>query len=254
MEFSSSEHGVLRPIRKAKVYEEIVAEIQRLIAEGRLKPGDRLPPERELASAFGVSRGSVRDAIRALEVMGLVEVRQGDGTVIRELSPEVLVRPLAGVLLHKRQLLRDLLDMRRIIEPPLAARAALRARPEEVARLEEILRRQEAKMARGDLAMEEDSEFHYVIATAARNDVALRVIDVLMDLLKDCREQSLQTPGRRERSLAGHRQVLAAIRDRDPAAAEAAMRRHIDEVGEVLRLQDEDLPAGVALDESERRR
>ncbi len=199
-----------------------------------------------------MSRGSVRDAIRALEVMGLVEVRQGDGTLVRELSPDALVRPLASVLVQKRQLLRDLLDMRKIIEPPLAARAALHATPEEVARLEAILERQAAKMARGELAMEEDGEFHYVIATAARNDVALRVIDVLMDLLRECREQSLQTPGRRERSLAGHRQVLAAIRSRDPAAAEAAMRRHIEEIEEVLRLRDDEL-AGWAPADRERR-
>lgn len=252
MEPASPEAAPLRPIRKAKLYEEIVAELQRLLAEGRLKPGDRLPPERELAQAFGVSRGSVRDAIRALEVMGLVEVRQGDGTVVRDLSPEMLVRPLASVLVHKRRLLRDLLDMRRIIEPPLAARAAARARPEEIARLEAILHRQEDKMARGELAIEEDTEFHYAIATAARNDVALRVIDVLMDLLRDSREQSLQTPGRRERSLAGHRQVLAAIAARDPAAAEAAMRRHIEEIGEVLRLGDEAVATGLGVGDGER--
>lgn len=231
--------NIVRPVRRAKVYEEIVAELQRLISKGQLKPGDRLPPERELAALFGVSRGSVRDAIRALEVMGAVEVRQGDGTIIRDTTPEVLVRPLATLLMHKRQMLRELMDMRKILEPPLAARAAERATEEQIARLEAILVRQAEKIARGELAIEEDTEFHYTIGTAAHNSVALKVIDVLMDLLKDSREQSLQLPERRQSSLVAHREILHAIRQRDASSAEDAMRRHIEAIEQVLGLHDE---------------
>ncbi len=224
----------LEPIRRTRVYEQVAARIQQLILEGELRPGDRLPTERELAERFRVSRSSVRDAIRVLQLMGLVEPRQGEGTVVRDLSPEAVVHPLASLLVRSRALLTDLLDVRKMIEPHLAARAAQHATEEEIRRLQTILDRQRAKAEQGELAVEEDSEFHYTIATAARNQVILRILDVLMDLLRTSRERSLQVPGRLQKSLEGHGRILAAIRRRDPAAAEAAMRRHLEEIEEVL--------------------
>ncbi len=224
----------LEPIRRTRVYEQVASRIQQLILEGEFRPGDRLPTERELAEQFRVSRSSVRDAIRVLELMGLVEARQGEGTVVRDLSPDAVVTPLASLLLRSRGLLADLLDVRKMIEPHLAARAAVHATEEEVARLQAILDRQRAKAQAGQLAVEEDSEFHYTIATAARNQVILRILDVLMDLLRTSREKSLQVPGRLQKSLEGHRRILRAIRRRDPAAAEAAMRRHLEEIEQVL--------------------
>jgi len=109
-------------VRKTKLYEEVAKQIQRQIIEGSLKPGDKLPPERELAEKFEVSRSSVRDAIRALELIGLVEPRQGDGTVVCDLSADSLVNPLATMLLRKRELVGELLDVRKMIEPPRGAR------------------------------------------------------------------------------------------------------------------------------------
>jgi len=219
---------------RSRVYEEVAAQIQRLIADGRLRPGDKLPAERELAETFRVSRGSLRDAIRTLELMGMVEARQGEGTVVRDLTPDSLVVPLSTVLVRKRELVAELLDVRRMIEPGLAGRAARHATPAEVAELEEILRRQEARMRRGEPAVEEDSEFHYAIARAARNRVVLKVLDVLMDLLRESRARSLQVKGRQERSHAGHRRILKAIQRRDAAGAEAAVRRHLGEIEEIV--------------------
>jgi len=224
----------LEPVRKTRIYEEVAAQIQRLIADGRLRPGDRLPPERELAERFGVSRTSVRDAIRVLELIGLVEPRQGEGTVVRDLSPDSLVNPLASLLTRNRALLADLLDVRKMIEPALAARAAVHASEEDLAALDRIVARQREKIRQGELAIEEDSEFHNTIATAAKNRVVLRVLDVLMDLLRESREHSLQVAGRLQRSLDGHRRILDAIRRRDPAAAEAAMRQHLEEIEDIL--------------------
>lgn len=224
----------LGTVRKVKVYEEVAGQIQRLIIAGKLKPGDRLPPERELAETCGVSRASVREAIRLLETLGLAEPRHGEGTIIRDLNPRSLVYPLATLLTRKRTMLAEVLDVRKMIEPPLAARAAAEASADEIARLAEILASQEEKVRRGELPIEEDSRFHYTIATVARNSVALKVVDVLMDLLQESRQRSLQVKGRLQKSLEGHRRVLAAIRRRHPAAAEAAMRRHIEEVHEVL--------------------
>ncbi|MFL5376284.1 MAG: FadR/GntR family transcriptional regulator [Myxococcales bacterium] len=227
----------LEAVRKERRYEQVAEQIQKLIAEGTLKPGDRLPPERELATRFGVARSSIRDAVRTLEVMGILEPRQGTGTVVRDLSADSLVVPLATVLVRKRELVEELIDVRRILEPALAARAAKNATVEEVMELEDILRRQREKMSRGQPTIEEDSEFHYAIGRAARNSVVLKVLDILMDLLRESRARSLQTQGRPERSYAGHQRVLRAIKRRDPDAAEKAVRKHLEEIESIVMRQ-----------------
>jgi len=221
-------------VRRTRVYEEVAKQIERLIVEGGLKPGEKLPPERELVEMFQVSRSSIRDAIRTLELAGLVEPRQGEGTVVCDLSADSLVNPLAAVLVRKRELVAELIDVRKMIEPPLAARAATHASAAEIAYLEDILRRQGEKVRRGELAIEEDSEFHYNIAVAAKNSVVLKVLDVLMDLLRVTRERSLQVEGRLQRSFAGHRRIFSAIKRRDAPAAEGAMHRHLEEIEEII--------------------
>jgi GntR family transcriptional regulator, transcriptional repressor for pyruvate dehydrogenase complex len=220
-------------IRKNRVHEEVARQIEQLILK-KLQPGDKLPAERELAGVLGVSRSSIRDAIRRLEVMGLVEPRQGAGTVVREISTDTLVSPLANVIAHKRLLVGELLDFRKMLEPPLAAHAATHGSAEDLTAMEEILQRQDKRVRGGELAVEEDSEFHYRIALASGNSVVLKVMDVVMDLLRETRSRSLQSEGRPRKSLAGHRRILAAIKRRDAAAAEAAMRQHIQDVEKMV--------------------
>jgi len=220
-------------IRRNKVYEEVAKQIERLILK-KLRPGDKLPSERELAEMLQVSRSSIRDAIRGLELMGLVEPRQGAGTIVREVSAESLVNPFANALKHRQELVSELLDFRKMLEPPLAARAATHASPEEISEMEEILQRQEATLSRGEASIAEDAEFHYSIALASGNSVVLKVLDILMDLLRETRERSLQLKGRPQKSLAGHRRILAAIKRHDAEAAKAAMRRHIEDVEEIV--------------------
>ena len=221
-------------VRKTRVFEGVAQQIQRLIVDGAIKPGERLPPERELAARLSVSRSSVRDAIRILELAGLVVPRQGEGTVVADLAPENVAAPIAAILLRKRELIGELLDVRRMIEPTLAARAAERATPEEIARLEEILERQAAKAARGEPTVDEDGEFHYQIALAARNGVVRSVLDVLMQLLRETRARSLQAPGRPRRSLEGHRRIVEAIARHDPEGAERAVRLHLEEIEAIV--------------------
>lgn len=220
-------------VRRNKVYEEVAKQIERLILK-KLKPGDKLPSERELAELLQVSRSSIRDAIRGLELMGLVEPRQGAGTIVRELSAESLVNPFANALKHRQEMVSELLDFRKMIEPPLAARAATHASAEEISEMEEILQRQERTQNQGDAAIAEDAEFHYSVALASGNSVVLKVIDTIMDLLRDTRERSLQVEGRSQKSLAGHRRILAAIKRHDGEAAKNAMRRHIEDVEEIV--------------------
>jgi len=220
-------------VRRNRVYEEVAKQIERLILK-KLQPGDKLPSERELAEMLRVSRGSIRDAIRGLELLGLVEPRQGTGTIVREISADSVVNPFANALKRRKELVSELLDFRKMLEPPLAARAATHASPEELAEMEEILRRQEEKQRQGDAAVAEDTEFHYSVALASDNSVVLKVIDILMDLLRDTRARSLQVEGRPQKSLSGHRRVLAAIKRHDGEAAKAAMRRHLEDVEEIV--------------------
>jgi GntR family transcriptional repressor for pyruvate dehydrogenase complex len=220
-------------VRRNRVYEEVAKQIERLILK-KLQPGDKLPSERELAEMLRVSRGSIRDAIRGLELLGLVEPRQGTGTIVREISADSVVNPFANALKRRKELVSELLDFRKMLEPPLAARAATHASPEEVAEMEEILRRQEEKQRQGDAAVAEDTEFHYSVALASDNSVVLKVIDILMDLLRDTRARSLQVEGRPQKSLSGHRRILAAIKRHDGEAAKAAMRRHLEDVEEIV--------------------
>jgi GntR family transcriptional regulator, transcriptional repressor for pyruvate dehydrogenase complex len=220
-------------VRRDKVYEGVAKQIERLILK-KLQPGDKLPSERELVETLGVSRSSIRDAIRSLELMGMVEPRQGAGTIVREISSDSLANPLANTLKRKEELIGELLDFRKMFEPELAARAATRASVNEVSEMEEILKRQEAKLRAGENAIAEDSEFHYAIALASGNSVVLKVLDTLMDLLRDSRVRSLQVEGRPQKSLAGHERILAAIIRHDAAGAKVAMRRHIDDVEAII--------------------
>ncbi len=219
-------------IRRNKVHEEVAKQLEELILK-TLKPGDKLPPERQLVERLGVSRSSVRDAIRKLELMGLVEPRQGTGTVVRDVS-DAVVNPLASIISGKKQLVSELLDFRMMVEPPLAARAATHASADQIAAMEEILGRHEEKVEGGHLAVKEDSEFHYTIATASGNSIVLKVLDIVMDMLRETRSRSLQTAGRPEKSLAGHRKIMTAIKRRDASAAEKAMRQHIADIEKIV--------------------
>jgi len=220
-------------VRRNKVYKGVAKQIERLILK-KLRPGDKLPSERELAELLAVSRSSIRDAIRSLELTGMVEPRQGAGTIVREISSDSLVNPLANARKRKEELIGELLDFRMMLEPPLAARAATRVSSDEVSEMEEILERQEKKVRGGESTIGEDSEFHYAVALASGNSVVLKVLDTLMDLLRDSRERSLQVEGRQQKSVAGHRRILDALKRHDSEAAKVAMRRHIEDVEEIV--------------------
>jgi DNA-binding FadR family transcriptional regulator len=220
---------MLRAVKQKRIYQDIVAQIQRLLADGRLKPGFQLPSERELSELFQVSRASVREAIRALDSMGLVEIRSGEGTYVAS-TVESLLPPLAFAIRQQRDALREIFEARRIVEPEIAALAAERASPLEVERLEAILREQARQIARGEIGVEADSAFHSILAQAARNKVFLRLNVAMVENLREVRERSLQADGRPARSLAGHREILKAIRAKDPAKARKAMLKHLEAI------------------------
>jgi len=223
----------LKEIKKARVSEDIVAQLKALIASGKLHTGDQLPSERDLAEQFKVSRASVREAIRALESMGLLEARQGHGTYVAT-SVEALVQPLAASLFHEKDDLIDIFFLRKIIEPEIAQLASENATPEEINELEDILKDQEAERADADNPVRMDTHFHHLLARMAKNRVLERLSFALVDLLGKTRERYLQTEERKQKSLLGHRNILAAIQSGNGTAARQAMRRHLEDVEAIL--------------------
>ena len=217
----------LAPIKSTRIYEEIVRQIKTMIAEGRLKSGDQLPPERDLAEKFLVSRTSVREALRALESVGLIEIRPGEGTFVREISVEALVEPLALVLLSQRAMIEELFEARRMLEPVIAGLAARRATKDEVQEMERILEAQAKEISGGNTGLAQDAAFHVAIGTAAHNRAITRIVHAVMDLLAQSREEAIGTPGRPTRSHEDHRRILAAIRAGDASGAERAMLDHV---------------------------
>ena len=217
----------LAPIKSTRIYEEIVRQVKAMIAEGRLKGGDRLPPERDLAEKFVVSRTSVREALRALESLGLVEIRPGEGTFVREVSIDALIEPLALLMVSQREATGELFEARRLLEPSLAALAAIRATPEEMQEMERILEDQAKEVAAGRTGMLQDGALHAAIANSAHNRAITRIVNALMDLLTQSREESLHTPGRPTRSHEDHRRILEAVRRRDEVAAHRSMLDHL---------------------------
>jgi GntR family transcriptional repressor for pyruvate dehydrogenase complex len=230
----------LSPIKSTRIYEEIVRQVKQMIAEGRLKSGDQLPPERDLAEKFVVSRTSVREALRALESLGLLEIRAGEGTFVREVSIEALVEPLALVMTSQREAIGELFEARRLLEPALAELAAARATREEIQEMERILAEQAREIADGKTGLTQDAAFHAAIGAAAHNRAITRIAHAVMDLLTQSREESLNTPGRPTRSHQDHQRILAAIAARDEREARRAMVDHLEAVEELVLGRDDE--------------
>jgi GntR family transcriptional repressor for pyruvate dehydrogenase complex len=226
---------LFEPIRKTRVAEEIADRIRVLILDGTFPTGRPLPGERFLAGRFGVSRGSIRDALRMLETIGLLETRHGQGTFPRELDVNRLVAPLASILTYRHDLRDELMDVRRMFEPAVARAAALRVTDDDLTDLERILETQRRKLKSGRSAIVEDTAFHAALARATRNRAVMRIMETLNDLLVESRAVTLKQKGRPERSIQGHEAVVAALRRRDPDGAASAMHAHIDQIAELLR-------------------
>jgi GntR family transcriptional repressor for pyruvate dehydrogenase complex len=218
---------MLKAIKKTRLYEEVVGQLHQLIDAGKLKAGDRLPSERELAETFRVSRSSVREAIKTLEHEGMLISRPGSGTFITAVNVEAIIPPLASLLSRGKDALVDLFEMRCLVEPSIAALAAERATPADILRLKEICDEQAQQVQQHTAAVDSDAAFHLTIGRATHNAALQRLVASIVEILKPIREKSLQTPGRAHKSLASHREILVAIERHDPERARQAMQQHI---------------------------
>src|SRR5258708_22339574 len=192
---------LLEPVKRSRIYEHIVEQIHALIREGRGARGDQIPRERELAERFRVSRTSVREALRALEMQGVIESRQGGGTFIRTADTEALVPPLAAAILRGQRELAEVLEVRELIEPGIARLAATRATAEHITELESWLDRQRDCILNGRPFVDEDTAFHYTLARAADNHTLLPLPKAGPDLLRAPRQSYLHVPDRPQTSL-----------------------------------------------------
>ncbi|WP_377269401.1 FadR/GntR family transcriptional regulator [Peterkaempfera sp. SMS 1(5)a] len=218
------------------VTDEAITRIREMIASGRLRPGDRLPREADLAAMLGLSRNSLREAVRALSLIHVLDVRQGDGTYVTGLEPERLLEAVGFMveLRHGGSLL-EVLEVRRMLEPAATATAALRATAEQLAGLEELQRRAEAATTVEEL-VECDVDFHRGIVAAAGNSVLSGLLAQIGSPTVRARVwRGLTDEGALARTLAEHRAILDALRARRADLAQAYALVHIAGVEEWLR-------------------
>ena len=229
----------IEPIRRSRLYQSIVEQIEALLEKGELKTGDQLPAERALADQLQVSRASVREALRTLELLGMVETRAGGGTFVRQGAPDDLARPLHS-LIARGHTLADVIEFRGVVEPAIASLAAARITAAQLAELHALLLTQERKVAAEQTYADEDARFHEVIGDAAGNELLTTMLGVIWDVLRASREQWLQTNARAHASLEAHHRIYDALRRRDADGARKASAEHIKAVGEgILRLLKE---------------
>lgn len=223
-------------VDKNLLSEKIAAQILLLIKERRLNPGEKLPPERELAATLQVSRTALREAFRALSMIGAIDSRQGDGTYVTALEPELLFDHLDYVVALSESTYENLFEARRVLETGIIMDAARRISDAEIAALEQVLRGME-DLDPGRYAgfLEADLEFHELIVKAARNPIYQSpYFTSIRRLGRISRLSSEPVPGLQDQSLPDHRRIVAALRTRDPEQARAAMLEHLEHVADLL--------------------
>lgn len=217
-------------VTRKRLYEQIADNLQDLILTKKLRPGDQLPTERELATKLGVNRTTAHQALQALQERGLIEMRVGAGTYVTEVLPSVVVDSIERYFALSNCSDEDLITLRGILEPETAALAAKRATPEDLARLKELIEQIEDASASDDIEAYTvaDTAFHEALAVASRNDLIRAIARALNRLMARHVQAELESrrPGQDERARS-HRVMYEAIVAGDPDLAREAMRIHM---------------------------
>ncbi|MFN8466523.1 MAG: FadR/GntR family transcriptional regulator [Caldilineaceae bacterium] len=219
--------AMFQTVTKQRLVDRVVSDIQDLIVQGRLAVGVKLPPERELAELFGVSRTVIREAVRILVTKGLLESKHGIGTMVRQGTRDQLVEPLGWLLQRNDATLDDLHEVRTILEVEIAAEAAARATAEDIAQLGQVV--EHAASVRADPAAfaASDAEFHQLLAGILRNAMLSVLLDSIRALMSEIRLKVSHNSEFGTTVLADHAAILEAIRARDSAQARTAMQVHL---------------------------
>jgi DNA-binding FadR family transcriptional regulator len=221
------------PVQSSKIYELIAGQIERRILSGELRSGDRLPTERELAEQFGVSRTAVREAMKSLAHRGLVDMKPGRGTLVIDGTSQAMKHSL-GLMLKVGQagLSDNLVEVRGILEPEIAALAAIRAGGEQLTAMQEAVDVMDASLHDTDAYIAADNSFHQALARGTQNVLILALVDSIVNLLSEQRKQIFSVPGGPARGQVHHRLILDAVKRGDAQAAREAMRAHLEQVRE----------------------
>ncbi len=220
----------IRRVRKEKLPQQVVEGLRSLLEAGDLRLGDQLPNEAELARRFGVGRNSVREAIRHLETVGLIEVRHGEGTFVRAPNTDGLMEHIRAVVALSPSSTRHMLEFRAALEPGIAALAASTATPEQIDQMRHYLnlKIQRQELHDRDGVLEADLCFHLAVAEATGNPLVLAVATALLRLLRGFRQNLLRQASYSLDLTNSESAVLEAIAARNPQAASGAMREHME--------------------------
>lgn len=220
------EDHVFRAIEQKKVSSQIVDQVKTLIASGKLKPGDTLPPERELMKVFNVSRPTLREALNMLSIMGFIQVSQRQRTKVKSLVPSNITEPLRHLLKEDIKTSLELIDARAIIETANAALAAERADEEDIARLEACIEKMRVNLKEDDTLNTEDAHFHLTVAEATHNKIQAHLMFSIYDLLKET-VSLCYYDDEAENIFKQHCKIVEAIKDKDPQSAKESMEGHL---------------------------
>lgn len=218
------------------VTEEVILQIKEMIVTGILNPGDRLPPENKLSQELGVSRNSLREAIKALVAFRVLDVRRGDGTFVTSLEPSILLEAVSFVAdLYDDASILDVFAVRRILEPAAVAQSTLKISNEEIEQLHELMQQVEESSTADEL-VQHDMMFHNKIVAAAGNDYLTSLLDSLSSSTVRARVwRGLTEDNAIEKTLNEHQAILDAIEDRNPELAKALTTAHVSGVERWLR-------------------
>jgi GntR family transcriptional repressor for pyruvate dehydrogenase complex len=208
--------------------------IKALIVSGELQPGDTLPPERELATMLGISRPSLREAIRVLSALNVVEPRHGGGTYITSLDPRQLAQPINFLLQVDQMAFRHLLEVRQVLEVGAARLAAPRITAEQLDALAELTEQAERVTGRPAQFLQLDFEIHTAIIEATGNPIYISLYQSIADLSIEGRKRTSRDPAIRQRAHEGHLAIIAALRAHDSDAAALAMHSHLEVIQRAL--------------------
>ena len=217
----------MTPIDRAGITELVVQRIKELLERGELRAGSRLPPERDLAEMLHISRPSLRTALKALSVMGIIRAKPGAGTYIAESLPEIFTEPMHFLTLINHTSVEELFEARRIVEAGLAELAAERATEADIAALVKEVEGMRATIGDPENFLTHDVRFHQVMARAANNKLMSGVMDTVAQLLFHIRRQTISHARDLEEAIEWHQKIIAAMQKRDSRRAKEMLSGHL---------------------------
>jgi GntR family transcriptional repressor for pyruvate dehydrogenase complex len=225
-------NDVFTPVKPKRISDDIVKQLSSLISNGKLQPGEKLPPERELAKSLNVSRVSLREALNTLQGMGLIEIQQGNRTFVRPMTTRSINDPFVLFCKESPKNILQVLEVRKCLEIETVALAAERVTPRQIQEMEACIRRMEEDLKKGRLGAKSDLDFHSAIVSATQNQAFKHLMTTLYDLLQE--ELRIAWGGifnsldSRKALFQQHSNILTAIKSRDPDKGRKASREHLE--------------------------